>query len=198
LRVFLEARGLKLVAFKFKAMKHLILTLLLCASIIVNAQTNTTNELDKKYSGFSLYFYKNTLKMFNQKDDKAFDEMVKDIEKMKFLIVDKTKSAFADADYKKLLKGYASEKYEEMMTSRYKGRNFDVYIKQNNGDVKGTVILVNDSTNLYVLDILGKIALDKASTLFKTLDDNADISKKIKDFVGADDKSNKPQNTNHK
>jgi hypothetical protein len=172
-------------------MKSPILILLLALSFSLNAQSNTTIALDEKYEGLSLFFYKNTLKMFNQNDDKNFDELIKDIEKMKFLMIDKAKSAFASADYKKLLSGYQSEKYEEMMTSRYKGKNLDVYIKQVDGRVKGTVILVNDSTNLYVLDILGKVALDKASTLFKTLDESTDIGQKIKNFTTRDDKKSK-------
>src|ERR1041385_2098880 len=128
-------------------MKKLLAICLAFTSTFAVAQSNTTNALDDKYEGLSLFFYKNTLKMFNQKDDKDFDELIKDIEKMKFLMIDKSKSAFATADYKKLLKGYQSEKYEEMMRSRYKGKNLDVYIKQDNGKVKGTVILVNDSSS---------------------------------------------------
>src|ERR1043166_2874034 len=169
-------------------MRFPLLAFIFCASVSAFAQSTTTNDLDKKYEGLSLYFYKNTLKMFNQQDNKEFDEMVKDIEKMKFLLIDKNKSAFAQADYKNLLKSYQGEKYEEMMTSRYKGKNLDVYIKQDNGRVKGTVILVNDSSSLYVLDILGRVALDKATTLFKTLDESTDIGKKIKDFTSDDDK----------
>lgn len=170
-------------------MKRNIIVALLFLGFAANAQSSTTNALDEKYEGLSLFFYKNTLKMFNQKDDKDFDELIKDIEKMKFLMIDKSKSAFASADYKKLLKGYQGEKYEEMMTSRYKGKSLDVYIKQDNGRVKGTVILVNDSSSLYVLDILGRVALDKASSLFKTLDESTDIGKQIKEYtMGGDDK----------
>ena len=179
-------------------MKTPIFILLLAASFSLSAQSNTTNALDDKYEGLSLFFYKNTLKMFNQKDDKDFDELIKDIEKMKFLMIDKTKSAFAVADYKKLLSGYQGEKYEEMMTSRYKGKNLDMYIKQDNGKVKGTVILVNDSSSLYVLDILGRVALDKASALFKTLDESTDIGKKIKDFASGDDDKKKDKSKEKK
>lgn len=173
-------------------MKKLLAICCVLVSVFAAAQSKTTNDLDDKYEGLSLYFYKNTLKMFNQQDNKEFDEMVKDIEKMKFLLIDKNKSAFAQADYKNLLKGYQGEKYEEMMTSRYKGKNLDVYIKQDGGHVKGTVILVNDSSNLYVLDILGRVALDKASALFKSLDESSDITKKIRDFTtGGEDKKAK-------
>lgn len=167
----------------------IIYTLLLVSCIgIAEAQTKTTIALDEKYEGLSLYFYKNTLRMLNQTDDKEFDELIKDIEKMKFLMIDKNESKFSKEDYTRLLAGYKSESYEEMMTSRFEGRNFDVYLHEKNGEVKGTVILANDSTSLFVLDIIGKIALDKAPALFKTIDGSTDIGKKIKDFTGRNEK----------
>src|SRR6266513_6404650 len=98
-------------------MKIYLTFFLLFAFAATQAQTNTTQELDKKYEGLSLYFYKNTLRMLNQTDNKEFDELIKDIEKMKFLMINKSKSSFADAEYKKLKNGYQSESYEEMMTS---------------------------------------------------------------------------------
>ena len=161
------------------------------------AQTKTTEDLDKKSEGLSLYFYKNTLRMLNQKDDKDFDELIKDIEKMKFLMVNKSKSQFTDGDYKKLKSGYQSEAYEEMMTSRFQGRNFDVYIRQKDGRVKGTVIMASDSTNLYVLDIVGRVALDKATSLFSTLNQSADIGQRVKDFVGVGGDSSKDKKRTH-
>ncbi len=169
-------------------MKTLSFLILIAIHVAASAQTKTTDALDKKYEGLSLYFYKNTLRMFNQNDSKEYDELIKDIEKMKFMVIDKTKSNFADAEYKKLRADYRSEAYEEMMTSRYQGKKFDVYIKQREGRVKGTVILASDSANLYVLDILGRVALDKATALFNMLDKSTDIGQRVKDFMGNDEK----------
>jgi hypothetical protein len=42
-----------------------------------------------------------------------------------------------------------------------------------------------------VLDIVGKVALDKATALFQAIDGNADIGKKITDFMSDDDKPKK-------
>jgi Domain of unknown function (DUF4252) len=154
-------------------------------------QTKTTQSVDDQYDGLTLYFYRNTLRMLNQKEDKDFDELIKDIEKMRFLMIDKANSKFDKEDYKKLLAGYQGEEYEEMMTGRYDGRNFDVYLKEKNGDVKGTVILANDSTSLIILDILGKIALNKAPDLFKAIDGSTDIGKKIQSFMGKDEDKEK-------
>ena len=49
------------------------------------------------------------------------------------------------------------------------------------------LVLVNDADNLYVLDILGRIALDKVTKLYSTLDESTDIGSKIKAFTGGDD-----------
>lgn len=119
--------------------------------------------------------------MLNQTENKEFDELIKDIEKMKFLVIDKS-SDFETADYKKLVKDYNGEDYEEIMTSRFQGKNFDVLLKEKNGSTKGMVVLANDSTNLYVLDILGKVELNKVTKLFNTIDDSAEIGKMIKAF----------------
>ena len=146
---------------------------MMTAPLLGLAQTETTNALQKKYEGsFTLFFYNNTLKMLNQKDNQEFDLLVKDIEKMKFLMIGKEDKGFGDKEYKSLVKGYESESYEAIMTSRFDGRNFDMFMREKNGEVKGTVILVNDSTNLYILDILGKIPLEKAGSLFEVLDEN--------------------------
>jgi len=168
------------------------IVLLLCLLPFIGfSQTKTTVDLDKKYEGLSLYFYKNTLRMLNQKDDKEFDELIKDIEKMRFLMINKSKEKLEKKEYAQLKKNYQSEKYEEVMTGRFDGRQFDVLLRETNGDVKGTVILASDSASLYVLDILGKVALNKVSSLFNMLDNSTDIGGKVKDFMTSDEEKKK-------
>jgi len=168
-------------------MKILLAIATLFVSSIVAAQSKTTEALHKKNEdALSLFFYNNTLRMLNQSGDPNFDALIKDIQKMKFLMID-TKSGFSSTEYKKLTAGYKSEKFEEIMTSRFQGKNFDVFLKDTSGKTEGMVVLVNDSTSLYVLDIVGSIALDKVTDLYKTLDSSADIGKKIKSFTDRKD-----------
>ena len=76
-------------------------------------QSKTTEALQKKYDdAMVFFFYNNTLRMLNQNDDKSFDELIKDIEKMKFLMIDKSKN-FGPTDYKKLVSDYKAESFEE-------------------------------------------------------------------------------------
>ena len=148
------------------------------------AQSRTTSELHAQCDdALSLYFYKNTLRMLNQSGNKEYDEIIKDIDKMKFLMIDKPAYNFGPVEYQKLTSKYRSEQYEEIMSSRLEGKNFDVFLKEKNGITKGMVVLANDSTSLYVLDILGKVELNKVTQLFNTIDNNAEIAKMIKAFT---------------
>jgi len=142
-------------------------------------QSKTTEGLNKKYADSNVFFfYNNTLRMLNQKDDKDFDALIRDIEKMKLLLIKKP-TAFGQQDYRRITGGYKAESFEEIMTSRYNGKNFDIYLKKEDGETKGMVILVNDSASLYVLDIVGKIALEKVTKLYNIIDQNSEIGLKI-------------------
>jgi hypothetical protein len=157
-------------------------------------QAKTTQALQSRFeSSLSLYFYKNTLRMLNQSENKEFDEMIKDIEKMKFLMVDKSSNQFDAKEYGKLKSDYQEEHYESAMTSRYQGKNFDIFIKDKKGSSPGTIVLVNDSSNLFVLDMIGTIDVRQAGKLFSTLDESSDIGKKIKSFTEHKGKKEKDQ-----
>ena len=119
--------------------RYFLAAILALSSFAGLAQSKTTEALQKQFDGsLSLYFYKNTLRMLNQSENKEFDDMIKDIEKMKFLMVDKNSKNFGTDDYKKLMKDYQAEKYESIMTSRFDGKNFDIYVKDAKGS-PGTV-----------------------------------------------------------
>ena len=72
--------------------------LILISSTLAFGQTKTTEALDDKYEGVSVFFYRNTLRMLNQTDDPAFDDLIKDIEKMRFMMIDKSGLNFGKQD----------------------------------------------------------------------------------------------------
>jgi hypothetical protein len=165
-------------------MRFIIILLLTCLAEGILAQSTTTEKLQKKYDeSLALFFYNNTLRMVNLDEDKEFDELIKDIEKMKFLVI--KKDGFEGGDYQKLIKEYKAESFEEMMTSRHEGKNFDVYMKD--GKTKGMIVTVNDDENLYVLDIVGSVPLNKITKFFTTIDESSDIGKRIRDFTSKHD-----------
>jgi hypothetical protein len=164
--------------------KSLLLFTFLGSSLLANAQSKTTEALQKKYDAMAFFFYNNTLRMLNQTEDKAFDELIKNIEKMKFLMINKTTDGFDASGYKKVVNDYKAEKFEEIMTSRYEGKNFDIFIKGTEKKTEAMLVLVNDEKSLYVLDILGSIALNRVTELYNTIDSSSDIGKRIKAFAG--------------
>jgi hypothetical protein len=161
-----------------------ILLVALAAAFLTQAQSKTTLALEEKYEGsLTLFFYKNTLRMLNQREDEDFDQLIENIEKMKFLLVSKDNGRLGPREYRTLVAEYQKESFEPIVTSRIEGRNFDVYLCDENGKKPGTVVLVNDSSSLYVLDIVGTIDVSKAGSLFKTIDGSTDIGERIKRFT---------------
>jgi hypothetical protein len=161
-------------------MRYILIFLLVSIALFGQAQSKTTEKLHRNHSDArSLFFYHNTLRMVNQSGDVEFDELIKDVEKMKFLMI--AKNEFRNDEYKKLISDYKSESFEEMMTSRHEGKNFDVYMKD--GKPKGMIVTVNDSDNLYVLDIVGSIPLNKVTSVFNTIEKSDEISEIINKFT---------------
>lgn len=179
-------------------MKQIILLVcLLSLGLTVQGQSKTTLALQEQFEGsLSLYFYKNTLRMLNQQENKEFDQLIENIEKMKFLMVDKVEKKFGAKEYRKLIGDYQKEAYESIVTARIDGRNFDIYLRDAKGAKPGTIVLVNDSTNLFVLDIVGTIDVTKAGSLFSAIDGSTDIGKRIRSFT--DEKNDTVRRKRHK
>jgi Domain of unknown function (DUF4252) len=164
-------------------MKNILAFAFVLVSSVVLAQTETTNDLDRNYSSHTFFLYNNTLRMLNQQGDKAFDELIKDIQKMKIVWVNKTEKNFAPEHYKKLVASYKAENFEEIMTTRFQNKNLNAYIKEENGDTKGIVVTVDDGENVLVMDIVGKVALNKITSLFSTVEQSSDIGQRIKSLM---------------
>lgn len=164
-------------------MKNILPAILLLITSVAFAQTKTTTDLSDKYSSWTLFLYHNTLRMINQTNDKDFDDLIKDIEKMKLVSVNKKEKNFSDAQYKTLLTSYKSEKFEEIMTTRHEGKSFNAYIKDEDGETKGMVVTVNDTETVYVMDIVGKVDLSKIISLFSKLDKNSELNDQIKQVL---------------
>ena len=145
-----------------------------------SGQSRTTQKLQEQFKDSrAFFFYNNTLRMINQAEDPEFDEAIRDIEKMKLLLISKGEGF----DFQNIVKDYRSEDFEEVMTSRHKGRNFDIFLKEKDGRTTAMLALVNDEDNFFVLDIVGRIDPGKMVSLFSVMDEKSDISGKIKNFI---------------
>ncbi len=164
-------------------MKTIVTVAFLFITSMCLAQTETTNKLDHDYSSRTIFLYNNTLRMINQGGDEGIDDLIKDIEKMKIVWISKKEKNFGSEQYKKLATAYKAEKFEEILNTKYEGKTLNAYIKEKDGDTKGVVITVDEGENIYVLDIVGKVALNQITTLFSKMDSNSDIGQKFRSLT---------------
>ncbi len=147
-----------------KSLQILLIALLL--PFIANAQSNTTDRFHEDHEdATSLFFYRNTLRMFNVKDNPKIDELIRDIEKMKFLTISKSGAEFTTDEYRSLVNNYHDESFEDLMTMRSEGNNFNVLIKEKNKVTHGLVVLLDSDENFSILDIKGAVPIDRVVEL---------------------------------
>ena len=147
-------------------MKKLVAILFLVAPFFSFAQSETTQQFHEEHEGaFVLFFYNNTLKMLNMEDNAEFDELIKDIDKMKFIRVDKNDRGIDKNKFQELVNQYHQEDFEDLMTMRQEEMNINVYIKEKKGVTTGLVLLMDDDESLSILDIKGAVPLNKLANL---------------------------------
>ncbi len=151
-----------------KKIFYIPLILLLFWAAPLKAQTETTDGFHEKHEdAFSLFFYKNTLRMLNMQDSEEFAELIRDIEKMKFLRIDR--SGLSKDEYTELVNSYHKESFEDLMTMRSQGANLNVFIKEKDKITRGLVILMEDEENFSILDIKGAVPLQRIAELVSKL-----------------------------
>ena len=147
-------------------MKKLFILTLISLPLLTVAQSKTTKSLQEKYDdAFGLFFYNNTLNMLNQTDDEDFAELIKDIDKMKFLRIDRKTNAIEQSEISALIADYKDEDFEDLMTMRHEGMNVQVYIQEDDGVTTGLVFVMTDNESLSVLDVKGKVPMNQLANL---------------------------------
>lgn len=147
-------------------MYRLIIFLLAFTPIFGYAQSKTTQAFHKQHEdAFVLFFYSNTLKMLNQDDNPEFEELIRDIEKMKFVRVNIAEAGLDKDDYNDLVEDFYDDDFEDLMTMRHEGMNVSAYIQEDDGVTTGIVMLMQDDESISILDIKGAVPLNKMASL---------------------------------
>ena len=155
-------------------MKNLTLIFIVIAPIFVFGQSETIQKLHEKHeNAFTMFFYKSTLNMIAE-DRKELQELVRGIKKMKLLRVNKEESTFSKSNFKQLVKDYQLEGFEELIAIKHRDKTMNAYIKESRGITKGLAILLNETSNLTVLDIKGSVSIDKIGDLTQYISELTD------------------------
>ena len=140
----------------------LIISSVLFLNISSYTQSKTIEKLHDQYEdAFVLFFYHNTLQMLNPNKDEQLDALIRDIDKMKFIRIDKSTHAISMEQLNTLYKNYEEEKFEELLNLREKSTQVKALIKEKEGITYGLSIIMNNEDSLNVFDIKGSLPVEK-------------------------------------
>ena len=143
--------------------------LLLAAFLLVSTMAFSQSKSVEKYRqanepDLTLFFYKNTLKMYARislKLDEMGEEvpdltkMIEGIEKVKFFNYVPGSASFSKAAFKQLTKEVEAENYESIMNTRSNGSSLNILMKERRGEPEGFVVFVESADGYSILDIDG-------------------------------------------
>lgn len=130
------------------------------------AQSKMMRNLSEQYEeAFSMVFYHSTLNMMNVDEDPEFSALIKDLEKIKLIRLDKDKFDFSDAMMVELKDEIIDEEYEELMTVRHDGSDVKVYIKERKGVTTGLFMYMDEINDFTAFDITGSVPLKQLTNL---------------------------------
>lgn len=153
-------------------MKKALLFILFISSTQLFAQGPTMRELSEEYpEAFKMMFYHSTLNMLNMEDDEDFARVIKDIDRIKLLRVDKDKFIFKADDLKELRETLADRGYEELMMVTSKESRISVFIQEDGDDIEGFFLYMDEDEAFTAIDVRGYIALNDIGMLVETLKD---------------------------
>lgn len=140
--------------------------LLLLFPLLSNAQSKVMRNLADQYpDAFVLMFYHSSLNMLNIDDDPEFARMISDIEKIKVLRINKEEDNFDSKAVGLLKKDLTDKDFEELMIVKSKDYDIGIYIHEDDGDIEGFFLLMDEDETFMAIDVLGSMPVGDISQL---------------------------------
>ena len=149
-------------------MRILILTVLAFWLIPFPAfpQSKVMRNLAADYpDALVLMFYHSSLNMLNTDDDPEFARMIRDIEKIKLLRINKQANTFDDKALKALKADLQDHGFAELMIVKSKGYDIGVYIHENDDEIAGFFLLMDEKDDFMAIDVLGSMPVGNVGQL---------------------------------
>ena len=157
-------------------MKIITILAFIAIPLLSQAQSKVMRELGNDYpDAFVLMFYHSSLNMLNLDDDPDFARMIKDIEKIKVLRIDKDVDEFRKEDVTSLKADLTDDGFEQLMVIKSKDYDIGVYILEDDDDIEGFFLLMNEEENFTAIDVLGSMAVGDISQLVEKIKDVKDL-----------------------
>ncbi len=146
--------------------KSIIILSILISPIILKAQSKIIEQFKKnELTELSLFFTPSTLRMVNLQRNEEFDEMVKDIKKMSFLKLDKSKF-----DLQQFMNTVMALQQQEAMEEYIvvDGEEQKLYLLGKESPMT-TVAMAYFQGDYYAVDIAGSISIANLPKLYEQL-----------------------------
>ena len=144
--------------------KILLITFLLASTLAYSQSKSVERYRQANEPGLTLFFYKNTLKMYARislkldemgEDVPDLMEMIKGIEKVKFYNYTPNNASFSPSSFNQLKKEVEAENYESMMDARTNGARLNILMRERRGTPEAFVVFVESADGYSILDIDG-------------------------------------------
>jgi hypothetical protein len=135
------------------------------------AQSKSINQFRSDFKeNTNMFFYSSTLKMLNTDSNPDLANILNGIEEIRVLNYDKATQKFNNNDIANLKNALKEEAYNALMMINEKGNAINLYSREKHGKTVGFVAVVENRTNLVLIDLIGAIDVKKFMELKQKLD----------------------------
>jgi molybdopterin converting factor small subunit len=153
-------------------MRKIIILALVLSPLLGLAQGKTMHELSDQYpDAFELMFYHSSLNMLNIEDNEDYARVIKDIDRIKLIRIEKDEFDFASGDLKDIRETLTDRSYEELMMITSKDSKISVFIQEDGDDVEGFFLYMDEEEAFTAIDVRGYIQLNDIGLLVEKLKD---------------------------
>ena len=150
----------------------LLMSLVFGLQVNAFAQSKAMANLSDATAGdsFSLVFYYSTLKMLIPEENMELKEVIRDIEKIKFMSLDIPFEELDPSVRSNVYEDLSAEDYEEALSMRTSDGKARIFIRGEGPNTKGIFMVMDMDDSGIVLDIKGYIPVDKLLTFNREID----------------------------
>lgn len=153
-------------------MRKIIILALMLTPMLSLAQGKTMRELSDQYpDAFELMFYHSSLNMLNIEDNEDYARVIRDIDRIKLIRIEKEKFDFASGELSDIRAALTDRSYEELMMVTSKDSKISVFIQEDGDDVEGFFLYMDEEESFTAIDVRGKIQLNDIGLLVDKLKD---------------------------
>ena len=153
-------------------MRKIIILALVLSPLLSLAQGKTMRELSDQYpDAFELMFYHSSLNMLNIEDNEDYARVIKDIDRIKLIRIEKDEFDFASGNLSDIRETLSDRSYEELMMVTSKDSKISVFIQEDGDDVEGFFLYMDEEEAFTAIDVRGYIQLNDIGLLVEKLKD---------------------------